>query len=251
MNFKKIFNFKELTIISFIFFSIIYSTSFHYSNSAPNDTFEPAQFLVHTSPKDGGDTNIPKYFPDYGLLYEKLFSNGSWPEEFHPRNITGWNDMWKSSAMAVDNAYYIMYAGYYAGLIEGLQVFDGNIDVIVCDGFVGNVLLKASEALFSFVGTTIKHELSKNYQRKIGAALSKAAFDDMRSRLSPDQHAGAPLLGLKGNILKSHGSSNYIAIGNALRIARELVMHDMIDSIQSDINQANRIISNHQENNPR
>ena len=73
----------------------------------------------------------------------------------------------------------------------------------------------------------------------------------MRSRLSPDQHAGAPLLGLKGNILKSHGSSNYIAIGNALRIARELVMHDMIDSIQSDINQANRIISNHQENNPR
>ena len=139
----------------------------------------------------------------------------------------------------------------YAGLIEGFQVFDGNIDVIVCDGFVGNVLLKASEALFSFVGTTIKHELSKNYQRKIGAALSKAAFDDMRSRLSPDQHAGAPLLGLKGNILKSHGSSNYIAIGNALRIARELVMHDMIDSIQSDINRANRIISNHQENKPR
>lgn len=121
MKFKKIFNFKELTIISFIFFSIIYSTSFHYSNSAPNDTFEPAQFLVHTSPKGGGDTNIAKYFPDYGLLYEKLFSNGSWPEEFHPRNITGWNDMWKSSAMAVDNAYYIMYAGYYAGLIEEID----------------------------------------------------------------------------------------------------------------------------------
>ena len=64
----------------------------------------------------------------------------------------------------------------------------------------------------------------------------------MKARLSPDQHAGAPLLGLKANILKSHGSSNYIAIANALRIARELVVHDMIDSISSDINQANDLL---------
>lgn len=130
----------------------------------------------------------------------------------------------------------------YAGLIEGFQVFDGEIDVIVCDGFVGNVLLKASEALFSFIGGTIKEELVKNPKRMIGAALSKSAFRDMRTRLSPDQHAGAPLLGINGNILKSHGSSNYVAIANALRIARELVMHDMIDSINTDINQANALI---------
>jgi glycerol-3-phosphate acyltransferase PlsX len=71
----------------------------------------------------------------------------------------------------------------------------------------------------------------------------------MRTRLSPDQHAGAPLLGLNGNILKSHGSSNYIAIGNALRIARELVMHDMIDSIKSEINQANAMIRTNDEEN--
>ncbi len=136
----------------------------------------------------------------------------------------------------------------YAGLIEGFQVFDGNIDVIVCDGFVGNVLLKASEALFSFIGSTIKEELVRNPKRMIGAALAKSAFRDMRSRLSPDQHAGAPLLGLNGNILKSHGSSNYIAIANALRIARELVMHDMIDSIGTEINQANALISPKEDN---
>ena len=130
----------------------------------------------------------------------------------------------------------------YAGLIEGFEVFDGNIDVIVCDGFVGNVLLKASEALFSFIGSTIKEELVRNPKRMIGAALAKSAFRDMRTRLSPDQHAGAPLLGLNGNILKSHGSSNYIAIANALRIARELVTHDMIDSIGTEINQANALI---------
>lgn len=130
----------------------------------------------------------------------------------------------------------------YVGPIEGFQIFDGDVDVIVCDGFVGNVVLKSSEAVFGFVGATMKEELVRNPKRMIGAALSKSAFRDMKVRLSPDQHAGAPLLGLKGNILKSHGSSNYIAIANALRIARELVKHDMIDSISSDINQANDLI---------
>jgi glycerol-3-phosphate acyltransferase PlsX len=130
----------------------------------------------------------------------------------------------------------------YAGPIEGFQLFEGKVDVVVCDGFVGNIVLKSSEALFSFIGGTIKEELIRNPKRMLGAALSKSAFRDMKVRLSPDQHAGAPLLGLKGNILKSHGSSNYIAIGNALRIAREVVTHDMIDSISSDINQANDLI---------
>ena len=124
----------------------------------------------------------------------------------------------------------------YVGPIEGFQLFDGNVDVVVCDGFVGNIVLKSSEALFGFIGSTIKEELLRNPKRKIGAALSASAFKDMKVRLSPDQHAGAPLLGLQGNILKSHGSSNYTAIGNALRIAGDLVKHDMIDSIQSEIN---------------
>ena len=130
----------------------------------------------------------------------------------------------------------------YAGLIEGFQVFEGEVDVIVCDGFVGNVLLKASEALFSFIGSTMKEELVRNPKRMIGAALSKSAFRDMRTRLSPDQHSGAPLLGINGNILKSHGSSNYIAIANAIRIARELVAHDMLDLISQEIAQANGYI---------
>jgi len=130
----------------------------------------------------------------------------------------------------------------YAGPIEGFQIFEGKVDVVVCDGFVGNIVLKSSEALFNFIGGTIREEMIRNPKRKLGAALSKSAFRDMKVRLSPDQHAGAPLLGLKGNILKSHGSSNYIAIGNALRIAREVVTHDMIDSISSDINQANDLI---------
>ncbi|ADE55963.1 phosphate acyltransferase PlsX [Coraliomargarita akajimensis] len=132
----------------------------------------------------------------------------------------------------------------YAGLIEGFQIFEGEVDVIVCDGFVGNILLKSSEALFSFIGNSIKEELVRNPKRMIGAALSKSAYRDLRTRLSPDNHAGAPLLGIKGNILKSHGSSNYIAIANAIRIARELVAHDMIDAISQEIIQANTLLEN-------
>ena len=132
----------------------------------------------------------------------------------------------------------------YVGPIEGFQLFDGDVDVVVCDGFVGNIVLKSSEALFGFIGSTIREELVRNVKRKIGAVLAKSAFKDMKTRLGPDQHAGAPLLGLRGNILKSHGSSNYVAIANALRIAQEVVTHDMIDSIGSDINQANALITN-------
>ena len=132
----------------------------------------------------------------------------------------------------------------YQGLIEGFQLFQNKVDVVVCDGFVGNVLLKSSEAVFAFIGETMKEELVRNPKRMIGAALSKSAFRDMKNRLSPDQHAGAPLLGLKGNILKSHGSSNYVAIGNALRIASEVVRHDMIESISTEITQTNERLKN-------
>ena len=90
----------------------------------------------------------------------------------------------------------------------------------------------------------MREELLRNMKRKIGAALSKSAFKDMKTRLGPDKHAGAPLLGLRGNVLKTHGSSNYIAIANAIRIAREIVTRDMIHLIGDDITQINELITN-------
>jgi phosphate acyltransferase len=131
----------------------------------------------------------------------------------------------------------------YAGPIEGFQLFDGNVDVVVCDGFVGNIVLKTSEALFGFISSTMREELVRNVKRKIGAVLSKSAFKDMKTRLSPDKYAGAPLLGLRGNVLKTHGSSNYIAIANALKIARNIVARKMIHSIGDDIIRVNEIIT--------
>ena len=130
----------------------------------------------------------------------------------------------------------------YVGLIEGFQLFDGDIDVVVCDGFVGNVLLKSSESLFSFIGDTIKKELVRNIKRKIGAVLSASAFKDMKSQLNPDDRSGAPLLGLNGNIIKSHGSSNDVAIASSIIAAQTIVECDIIDGIKSDILLANKKI---------
>mgnify|MGYP001334113527 CR=1 FL=1 len=130
----------------------------------------------------------------------------------------------------------------YAGLIEGFQLFDGSVDVVVCDGFVGNILLKSSESLFSFIGDTIKKELLRNIKRKLGAALSASAFKDMKSQLNPDDRSGAPLLGLNGNIIKSHGSSNAVAIASAILAAQAIVDCDMLDLIKSDILLANQKI---------
>lgn len=130
----------------------------------------------------------------------------------------------------------------YRGPIEGFQVFDNVVDVVICDGFVGNVVLKVSEALFGFIGDTLKEELVRNPKRKLGAVLSRSAYRDMKRKLNPDQYSGAPLLGLNGNILKAHGSSNRSAIAGALRVAREIVIHDMIDAITRDIAKANATI---------
>ena len=126
MVFKKYFTLREIIIITFTFLSLIYSTSFHYSSSPPNDTFEPGQFFVETSGEGIGDPIIDKYFKDHGLFYRTYFRDGKWPDEFHPRMMTGWNDMWKNSAMSSDNAYYILYAGYYAGLIEEIKFPDSH-----------------------------------------------------------------------------------------------------------------------------
>ncbi|MGJ3242941.1 MAG: phosphate acyltransferase PlsX [Opitutales bacterium] len=127
----------------------------------------------------------------------------------------------------------------YAGLIEGFQVFDNHVDVIVCDGFVGNIVLKACESLFKFLTGAIREEMGKNPMWSFGALLSKGAYKSLRTRLSPEQYGGAPLLGLRGHVMKAHGSSNRQAIGSAIRIASELAEHDMIDAIRRDLNVVN------------
>jgi glycerol-3-phosphate acyltransferase PlsX len=131
----------------------------------------------------------------------------------------------------------------YCGPIEGFQVFEEHVDVVVCDGFVGNVMLKTWESLVSFVRGILRDELSSNLLRKAGAWLSKGAFEALKQRINPERYGGAPLLGLKGNILKAHGSSNRRAILSAIRAANGIIAAKMNDRIETDVAMANELLA--------
>jgi glycerol-3-phosphate acyltransferase PlsX len=131
----------------------------------------------------------------------------------------------------------------YVGPIEGFQVFRDHVDVVVCDGFVGNTLLKTWESLSKFITGLLKQELRKSPIRMAGAVLAKGAFDALKSRMNPDRYGGAPLLGLRGNILKAHGSSNRHAWASAIRAAEKIIQNDLYQHIEQDVARANDLIN--------
>ena len=131
----------------------------------------------------------------------------------------------------------------YVGPIEGFQVFTDHVDVVVCDGFVGNIMLKSWESLVKFFSGMLREELQANPLRAAGAVLAKGAFTALKERINPERYGGAPLLGLKGNILKAHGSSNARAISSAIHAARAIIKADMNQYIEADIARANEILS--------
>ena len=110
---------------------------------------------------------------------------------------------------------------YFIGNVEGRDLYNGQVDVIVCDGFVGNVALKISEGVVELVREALKDSLRSTITRQVGALLSRKAFIDFKKRLDYSEYGGAPLLGLKGVCIVSHGSSNANAIKNAIRVASE------------------------------
>ncbi len=130
----------------------------------------------------------------------------------------------------------------YAGPIEGFHVFAEHVDVVVCDGFVGNIMLKSWESLVKFFSSMLKEELQANPMRATGALLSKGAFNALKERINPERYGGAPLLGLNGNILKAHGSSNRRSIKSAIHAANEIVKADMNHQIEIDIARANELL---------
>ena len=130
----------------------------------------------------------------------------------------------------------------YAGPIEGFHVFAEHVDVVVCDGFVGNIMLKSWESLVKFFSSMLKEELQANPLRATGALLSKGAFNALKERINPERYGGAPLLGLNGHILKAHGSSTRYAIKNAIRAANEIIKADLNHQIEADVARANLLL---------
>lgn len=152
----------------------------------------------------------------------------------------------KGNALITETHELLKRAGdiiNYAGPIEGFQVFAEHVDVVVCDGFVGNIMLKSWESLVKFFTTMLKEELKANPMRTAGAILSKGAFSALKERVNPERYGGAPLLGVRGNILKAHGSSNRHAIRSAILAANAIIKADLNHRIEPDIARANALLS--------
>jgi glycerol-3-phosphate acyltransferase PlsX len=121
---------------------------------------------------------------------------------------------------------------HFIGNIEGRDTFQGDVDVIVCDGFVGNVCLKLSEGLAEAIFSMLKDEISKTFKAKIGYLLARDAFAHFRKRVDYAEYGGAPLLGLNGTGIICHGRSNALAIKNGLLVAAELIRKNVNDHIR-------------------
>ncbi len=109
----------------------------------------------------------------------------------------------------------------FVGNVEGRDLFSGKADVIVCDGFVGNVALKVSEGLVATIKTILIESLEATVMRQIGYGLAKGAFEDFRKRVDYEEYGGAPMLGVRGGVIICHGRSTRQAIKNAIRVAIE------------------------------
>ncbi|GAP20953.1 phosphate acyltransferase PlsX [Leptolinea tardivitalis] len=123
----------------------------------------------------------------------------------------------------------------YIGNVEGKEVFGGQTDVVVTDGFTGNIFLKSSEAVAKLITDTLKEELMSSFQTKLGAALAKPAFKAIKKMMDPAETGAAPLLGIDGLVFVGHGRSDARAMVSALRVAHQSVQVDLLGSLRTAI----------------
>lgn len=123
----------------------------------------------------------------------------------------------------------------FIGNLEARDIPKGHADVIVCDGFTGNVILKLTEGLAYTIFSTLKDEFTKNFFTKLGAFILKSRLKNFKKRLDYSEYGGAPLLGVKGAVIKAHGSSDSKAIMNAIRQGILFVENNVVEKIEADI----------------
>lgn len=120
----------------------------------------------------------------------------------------------------------------FIGNVEGRDIFRGDVDVVVCDGFVGNVILKFTESVVDMFYAVMKKELTKDIRAKFGALLLKPAFRKLRETFDYAEYGGAPLLGVDGACMICHGSSSAVAIKNAILATRRFIKYDVNSAIE-------------------
>src|SRR5271170_6169287 len=124
---------------------------------------------------------------------------------------------------------------HFIGNVEGRDIYAGETDVIVCDGFIGNVALKVSEGLVEMVSKMLRESLEATITRKIGSLLARRAFNEFKKRVDYAEYGGAPLLGVKGICIFTHGRSNANAIKNAIRVAAEFAQGNINEQIEAEL----------------
>lgn len=123
----------------------------------------------------------------------------------------------------------------FVGNIEGRHLFEDPVEVVVCDGFVGNVILKTCESIAVAIFAWLKHELMRSTKRKVGAFLAKNAFLEIKDKTNYEEYGGSPLLGVNGICIIAHGASTPLAIKNALRVAAESIEHQVNPHIIEEV----------------
>ncbi len=123
----------------------------------------------------------------------------------------------------------------FYGNVEGTDIYKGTTDVVVCDGFVGNVMLKASEGIAKMMGDFLKEEYTKSPIRKLMALASLPALNGFRAKVDHRQYNGAALLGLRGIVVKSHGSADAFSFGRAILRAQSEAEHGLLAKISAEI----------------
>lgn len=177
-------------------------------------------------------------FAIMGEIYFRSIFHGRFPTANNPRvgllsvgeEETKGNDLTREAFQLI-KALPINFLGN----VEGRDLYNGRADVIVCDGFVGNVALKVSEGMVGAVRAILKESLQSTVWRQMGFLLARPGFQEFRKRLDYSEYGGAPLLGIKGVAIVCHGSSNGNAIKNAIRVAGEFARSGMNEKIEEHI----------------
>ena len=139
----------------------------------------------------------------------------------------------------------------FIGNIEGKELFGGQVDVCVTDGFTGNVLLKSSEAVAKLITDILKEELMASLRTKIGAFLAKPAFDEIKKMMNPSEVGAAPLLGVDGLVFVGHGRSDAQAMISAIRVAHQAIQVDLLGTLRKNIQERLNIAPSSQSINNR
>jgi phosphate acyltransferase len=198
----------------------------------PSETGKPVVVLDVGANVDSSPEMLAQ-FAVMGELYSRIIFHNSRPrvgllsigEEEHKGN-----DLTKAASPLL-KALPLNFIGN----VEGRDIFSGAADVVVCDGFIGNVVLKVSEGVSRMIRNMLKASLEATVTRKLGAVLSREAYRELRRRVDYSEYGGVPLLGVKGVTIICHGRSNANAIKNAIRVATESAEGRINQKIEAEL----------------